>query len=119
MKKMNHRSIFLKFSMIASAFAVIWVFTVTTAAQPNILWIIAEDMSPDLGCYGHDLTETPNIDRLAQQGTLFSHAFSTSSICVPSRSSFITGMYATSIGAHHQMLTLPAYSYSTAPKYQV
>jgi len=78
--------------------------------RPNILWIIAEDMSPDLGCYGQELVKTPHIDRLAREGARFTHAFSASSLCAPSRSSFITGMYATSIGAHHQMLTRPAYS---------
>ena len=40
-------------------------------AKPNILWIIAEDMSPDLGCYGNEAVTTPNIDGLAKRGMLF------------------------------------------------
>jgi arylsulfatase A-like enzyme len=71
------------------------------AARPNILWLIAEDMSPHFGCYGETSIETPNIDRLAAGGVLFERAFVTGPICSPSRSALITGMYQTSIGAHH------------------
>lgn len=69
--------------------------------RPNILWITAEDMSPDLGCYGETYARTPNLDRLAGQGARFSRAFATAPVCAPSRSSIITGMYASSIGTHH------------------
>ncbi len=72
-----------------------------TAQRPNILWLIAEDMSPHFGCYGERSIETPNIDRLASSGVLFERAFVTGPICSPSRSAMITGMYQTSIGAHH------------------
>ena len=40
-------------------------------SRPNILWIIAEDMSPDLGCYGNQVVTTPNIDGLAEKGMKF------------------------------------------------
>lgn len=69
--------------------------------KPNILWIIAEDLSPDLGCYGNSLVRTPNIDKLAAQGARYTSAFTTSPVCSPSRSAFMTAMYQTSIGAHH------------------
>jgi arylsulfatase A-like enzyme len=68
---------------------------------PNILWIIAEDMSPDLGCYGNTLVKTPNIDQLAAQGQRYTHVYTTAPVCSPSRSAFMTGMYQTSIGAHN------------------
>lgn len=71
------------------------------AARPNILWLVAEDMSPHFGCYGEKSIETPNVDRLAANGVLFERAFVTGPICSPSRSAMITGMYQTSIGAHH------------------
>ena len=71
------------------------------AEKPNILWLIAEDMSPHLGCYGEKAIETPNIDKLAAGGVVFERAFVTGPICSPSRSAMITGMYQTSIGAHH------------------
>ena len=69
--------------------------------KPNILWIVAEDMSPHWSCYGETLIRTPNIDRLAAEGVLFKQAFVTSPVCSPSRSAMITGMYQTTIGAHH------------------
>lgn len=68
--------------------------------QPNVLWLIGEDMGPDLSCYGRGEIKTPNLDRLAKEGTRFDNAFCSSPICSPSRSSFNTGMYPASIGAH-------------------
>lgn len=72
-----------------------------SAGRPNILWIVAEDLSPDLGCYGNRLVATPNLDRLAAEGVRFTHAFVTGPVCSASRSAIATGMYQTSIGAHH------------------
>lgn len=69
-------------------------------SRPNILWLIAEDLGPQLGCYGQALVRTPNLDRLAEQGALFRNAFTTAPVCSPSRSAFNTGMYQTTIGAH-------------------
>lgn len=69
--------------------------------RPNILWIIAEDLSPDLACYGQPLVKTPNIDKLAAQGARYTSAFTTSPVCSPSRSAFMTGMYQTTIGCHN------------------
>ena len=68
--------------------------------RPNILWICAEDMSANMSCYGETTIQTPNIDRLAAQGSLFKHAFITAPVCSPSRSAMVTGMYQTTIGAH-------------------
>jgi len=73
----------------------------TTSTGPNVLWITLEDASPRLGCYGDDLAETPNIDRLAADGRRFPNAFSTSPVCAPSRSAAFTGCYQTAIGTHH------------------
>ncbi len=67
----------------------------------NILWIIAEDICPDLGCYGNPFVYTPNIDKLAEEGLRFANAFTTSPVCSPSRSALMTGMYQTSIDAHN------------------
>jgi len=68
------------------------------AARPNILWITAEDMSADLGCYGDTYATTPNLDQLAKQSTRYTHAFATAPVCSPARSCLITGVYATSLG---------------------
>ncbi|MFC3120781.1 sulfatase family protein [Agaribacter flavus] len=71
------------------------------SAPPNIIWVVLEDISTDLGTYGHPIVKTPNLDKIASQGIVFENAFSTSSVCSPSRSAFFTGMHQTSIGAHH------------------
>ncbi|MHC4865949.1 MAG: sulfatase-like hydrolase/transferase [Planctomycetota bacterium] len=76
-------------------------------ATPNILWIVVEDMSPHWSCYGETTIQTPNIDRLAAQGARFTNAFVTSPVCSPSRSAMITGMYQTTIGAHHHRSSYP------------
>ncbi|MBX2877207.1 MAG: sulfatase [Saprospiraceae bacterium] len=68
---------------------------------PNILWIIAEDLSPDLACYGHSLVKTPNIDGLARRGVRYTQAFTAAPVCAPSRTALAVGMYQTAINAHH------------------
>jgi N-sulfoglucosamine sulfohydrolase len=73
----------------------------TSAHRPNILWVVGEDFCPDLGCYGNREVSSPDLDRLASQGTRFTQAFTTSPVCSASRSAFMTGMYQTSIDAHH------------------
>lgn len=69
--------------------------------RPNILWFVVDDMSANFSCYGERLIQTPHVDRLAREGTKFTHAFVTAPVCSPCRSALITGMYQTSIGAHH------------------
>ena len=75
-------------------------------AKPNILWIIMDDVGAELPCYGEKKIQTPNMDRLVREGTRFDRAFLTASVCSPSRSAMITGMYQTTIGAHHQIRSL-------------
>ncbi len=74
---------------------------VNKGTRPNILWILSEDICPDLSCYGTPAVETPNLDKLADQGVRFTNAFTTSPVCSTSRSAMITGMHQGSIGAHH------------------
>ncbi len=69
--------------------------------RPNILWLIAEDLGPELGCYGTPQVWTPNLDRLAAQGARYTRAYTTAPVCSASRSAFMTGMYQTTIGAHN------------------
>jgi arylsulfatase A-like enzyme len=70
----------------------------TLKERPNILWIVSEDNCPYLGCYGDDFATTPNIDRLASRGFLYTHAYCNSPVCAPSRNAIITGAYAASNG---------------------
>ena len=69
--------------------------------RPNVLWIIAEDMGIEVGCYGEPLVHTPNIDRLASEGIRYTHAIATAPVCSAARSALMTGMYQTTIGAHN------------------
>src|SRR3712207_5327612 len=71
------------------------------ARRPNIIWILGEDMSPQLGCYGEPLIQTPNLDRMASAGARFEQAFTTAPVCSASRSALATGMFQTTIGAHN------------------
>lgn len=62
--------------------------------KPNIIFIFADDLGyGDIGCYGQQKIETPNIDKLAQKGTKFTQFYSGSTVCAPSRSSFLTGLH--------------------------
>lgn len=70
-------------------------------ARPNILWISAEDLSPDLGAYGDTYAATPVLDQLAREGARYTNAFSVAPVCAPSRSAIITAMYPTTIGSMH------------------
>jgi uncharacterized sulfatase len=79
---------------------------VPPAQLPNIVFIIGEDMGPELGCYGDAMARTPNIDRLAREGARFTRAFTHAPVCAPSRSGLITGQYPTTIGSHHMRSTL-------------
>lgn len=69
--------------------------------RPNILWLVGENISHDLGCYGATQVHTPNLDRLAREGVRFTRVFSTNPTCAPSRSAFMLGMYQTTTDTHH------------------
>lgn len=70
------------------------LFAAYAEERPNFVFLIADDISyDDLGCYGSFDSRTPNIDALAKEGLLFTHAYLTASSCSPSRSSIITGRY--------------------------
>jgi arylsulfatase A-like enzyme len=71
------------------------------SAKPNILWLTTEDHGPHLGCYGDPDAVTPHLDAFAKQALLYTRASSTAPICAPSRTTLATGVYGTSLGAHH------------------
>jgi len=68
--------------------------TTDTALKPNFLFILADDLGwSQIGCYGSDFYETPNIDRLARQGMRFTDAYAACPVCSPTRASIMTGKY--------------------------
>ncbi len=71
------------------------------SVRPNILWIIVDDQSSHYGYQGEGLVNTPNVDRLAEEGVVFVNAYVTAPVCSAARSAMITGMYQTTIGAHN------------------
>lgn len=76
-------------------------FSGTTDGKPNILWILIEDASCHISCYGEKAIQTPNIDALATEGVRFEQAFITAPVCSPARSAFVTGMYQTTSCSHN------------------
>lgn len=77
------------------------VSVATAADRPNILWLTSEDNSVDwIGCYGNSHADTPNIDKLATEGVQYMHCYANVPVCAPTRSTWITGVYALSMGTH-------------------
>lgn len=76
--------------------------------RPNVVWLVVEDMSPWLPCFGDRTVPTPNLDRLAAASVRFTNAFATSPVCAPARSSLITGVFATRMGTMHMRNNSPS-----------
>jgi arylsulfatase A-like enzyme len=82
----NFSGVFVGSALAASSLA-------QTASKPNVLFILVDDLRPQLGCYGHKQTLSPNIDRLAGEGMLFNRAYCQVPVCGASRASLLTGLY--------------------------
>ena len=93
-------------------------FVARAADRPNIVFVITDDQRWDaMGCAGHPFLKTPNMDRLAREGAMFTNAFVTTPLCSPSRSSFLTGQYVHTTGViangramtpiSHRLVTFP------------
>src|SRR5262245_31447863 len=76
-------------------------------ARPNLLWLTSEDHGPHMGCYGDRFATTPNVDRLAARGMIYTHAWSNAPVCAPARTTLISGMYATSTGSEQMRSLVP------------
>lgn len=93
---------------LLSIAAGLFVAALPAAERPNIVWIVGEDLGPELGCYGDPQAITPNLDRFAREGARFTHCFTHAPVCAPSRAGLITGQYPTTIGTHHMRSKLIA-----------
>ncbi|MDA1163786.1 MAG: sulfatase [Planctomycetota bacterium] len=89
-------------SMCSLALLIVMCSSIATAAdQPNILWLTCEDNNVNwVGCYGNPHADTPNIDALAAEGFQYMHCYANAPVCAPSRSTWITGVHALSMGTH-------------------
>ena len=68
--------------------------TIFAANRPNIIFLLTDDMGyADVGCYGGNFVPTPNIDKLAQEGTKFTQFYVAAPVCSPSRVGYLTGMF--------------------------
>jgi arylsulfatase A-like enzyme len=90
------------------SFVAMWVvltgLTVAMAAdpdKPNVVFILTDNHGPwTLGCYGNEEIRTPNIDRLADEGMLFTRCFSSNAVCSPTRATYLTGLMPSQHGVH-------------------
>lgn len=80
---------------------------IEAAELPNILWITSEDNGLELGCYGDKYATSPHIDALAKIGMKYQYCWSNAPVCAPARTTIISGMYPTSLGAEHMRSYLP------------
>ena len=75
--------------------------------QPNFLFIITDQHRADyLGCYGHPIVKTPNIDAIAARGTRFERFYVASAVCQPNRSTLVTGRMPSVHGVRHNGISL-------------
>jgi len=94
------RTVFPTFLAVVGVAISAWARAADAPQRPNIVWIMAEDICPDLSCYGVEAVRTPNLDGLAADGVRYTNAFTTAPVCSTSRSAMMTGMYQNAIGAH-------------------
>ncbi len=84
--------------MIKKTIPLLWLFAAgflsAAPQQPNIVFLLVDDLGwGDFGCYGAEFYETPNIDKLATEGMLFTNAYAACTVCSPSRAAILTGCY--------------------------
>ena len=89
------------FKKIIPSFFACLTWSLSAAEQMNVLLIIADDLRPELGCYGAEYMVTPNIDQLAKEGTLFERAYVQQPVCTASRASFLTGLRPDTTGSDY------------------
>jgi N-sulfoglucosamine sulfohydrolase len=91
--------------LIVVALLLAWPAAAATQGQPNILVLMAEDMSSRVGAFGDPVAVTPNLDALAEQGVRYPNTFTTAGVCAPSRAAHILGIHQISTGTQHMRST--------------
>lgn len=101
LKSLKRSILLLALTLIVSARTEAAETPANAPQRPNIVWILVDDMSCHFGYQGETLVKTPHVDQLAREGAVFNNAYATAPVCSTFRSALITGMYQTTIGAHH------------------
>lgn len=84
--------------------------------RPNILLLVAEDLSPRVGAFGDPLARTPHLDRLAAEGVRYTRVFTTAGVCAPSRAALILGRHQNATGSGHmRTASRPEGAYTSVP----
>jgi arylsulfatase A-like enzyme len=98
----------LELKFLFAALLIIGPAYLKAQEKPNILWLTSEDNNIHwVGCYGNENAETPNIDALAVEGFRYTHCYANAPVCAPSRSTWITGLHAISMGTHNMRSRYP------------
>lgn len=91
--RMRQLSCLICLVLLVTATFLVGIGRAADSDKPNVLFLICDDLNCDLGCYGHPVVKSPNIDRLARRGVRFENAYCQYPLCGPSRASFMTGLY--------------------------
>jgi arylsulfatase A-like enzyme len=92
-----------------------WPFVVLAQQPPNILLLMAEDLSPRIGAFGDPVAVTPNLDRLASEGVRYTNVYGAAGVCATNRAATIMGMHQESFGAQHMRAYSGPFSYRAVP----
>src|SRR5690606_6372318 len=76
------------------------IYAQNNASKPNILFILVDDLKPNLGIYGDTTAQSPNIDQLGREGMVFEQAYCNQAVCGPSRYNIMLGSRSTSTGLY-------------------
>jgi iduronate 2-sulfatase len=90
--------LFYRFLLVCIMFLLTFPGRACAMDRPNVLFLISDDLNNSLGCYGHPLVKTPNLDRLAERGVRFERAYCQFPLCGPSRNSMLTGLHPNTTG---------------------
>src|SRR3954469_8540162 len=84
----------MKYSVFFFAIVCVLCAHASGSAQPNLIFVLSDDLAQgDVGCYGQKLIQTPNLDRMAREGTRYTQAYCGTTVCAPSRTSLMIGQH--------------------------
>lgn len=87
--------------LLASCTLLVLILVVQAADRPNVVWLISEDNSSYLGCYGDKNAVSPNLDALAAKGMRYTNCFANAPVCAPARCTLLLGTHASTVGTFH------------------